>query len=165
MPHSVKSSSGDTASNYSFDLLRRMNSNSSTVDNNPANSNSNSNKPGVALSTSTRHSQPVHARKRSSAPPTELYANIYSDLIKTDEVDEFRFKHLGNRNSMIASYNNSAKQRTQYYEDQFQYKDNVNSSVRERVQRESPVVAELRTNVIVRLFFTLRVVSEGLTQF
>ena len=58
-------------------------------------------------------------------------------------------KHLGNRNSMMATYNNSSKHRVQYYEERFQHRDNGHGSVRERVQRESPVVAELRTNVIV----------------
>ena len=76
-------------------------------------------------------------------------ANAYASLIGKSEIDEFLQKHLGDRNTMIANYNNSAKQRTQYYEEQFQYKENVNSNVRERVQRESPVIAELRTNVIV----------------
>ncbi|CAK3802456.1 Hypothetical predicted protein [Lecanosticta acicola] len=152
MPQSLKTPSGDTPSNYSFDLLRRINSNSS---------NSDHNKPGLALSTSTRSStrssnrstqpQPAHAQKRSSAPATDLV----SDLIRGKEIDEFRFKHLGDRSSMIATYNNTSKQRTQYYEEQFQYKRNANSSVRERVQRESPVIAELRTNVIIKDEFTL----------
>lgn len=77
-------------------------------------------------------------------------ANAYASLIGKNDIDEFLQKHLGDRNTMIANYNDSAKQRTQYYEEQLQYKENVNSNVRERVQRESPVIAELRTNVIVR---------------
>lgn len=44
------------------------------------------------------------------------------------------------------------KYRAQYYEDQLRYKDGEVGTVRDRVQRESPVIAELRTNVIVRHF-------------
>lgn len=42
------------------------------------------------------------------------------------------------------------KTRAQYFEEQFQYKDNT-SAIRDRIQSESPVVAELRTNVIVSM--------------
>jgi hypothetical protein len=40
------------------------------------------------------------------------------------------------------------RKRAQYYEEQFAYKDDT-SSARERVSKDSPIVAELRTNVIV----------------
>lgn len=106
--------------------------------------------PGVAISTpgvkrdSTQSIQSIALSRGSTAA-----ASAYAQLIGKNDIDEFLQKHLGDRNSMIANYNNSSKQRTQYYEEQFQYKDNVNSNVRERVQRESPVIAELRTNVIV----------------
>ncbi|KAH0148371.1 hypothetical protein KCU86_g22352, partial [Aureobasidium melanogenum] len=48
-----------------------------------------------------------------------------------------------------------SKRRTNYYEEQFQYKGNGLGSVRERIEKDSPVVAELRTNVIVKDEFTL----------
>jgi hypothetical protein len=41
------------------------------------------------------------------------------------------------------------KRRTTSYDEQYQYKDNIYSTARERIHRESPVIAELRTNVIV----------------
>lgn len=47
------------------------------------------------------------------------------------------------------SYNDASKRRTQYYEAQFQYKENTVTQTRERVQRQTPVIAELKTNVIV----------------
>lgn len=107
------------------------------------------NKPGVAISGGRRDSrqsiQSINFTSRGSAAA----ASAYAQLIGKDDIDDFLQKHLGDRNSMLANYNNSSKQRTQYYEEQFQYKDNANSNVRERVQRESPVIAELRTNVIV----------------
>jgi len=42
-----------------------------------------------------------------------------------------------------------SRKRTQYFDDQFAYKDGSVSSTAERVRYESPVIAELRTNVIV----------------
>jgi hypothetical protein len=62
---------------------------------------------------------------------------------------EFLQKHMGARDSMLGSYDDQSKRRTQYFEEQFQYKDRVNGTIRERVLRDSPVIAELRTNVIV----------------
>jgi hypothetical protein len=44
----------------------------------------------------------------------------------------------------------TSRSRAQYYEDTFSYKDGVASSARERVTKDAPIVAELRTNVIVR---------------
>ena len=41
------------------------------------------------------------------------------------------------------------RQRMQYYEDKFAYKDDAASSARDRVTKDAPIVAELRTNVIV----------------
>ena len=131
MPHSTKGPS-DSTSTRSPDLLS------------PLPSPSFLNVPGVAVPYSNRSSFQSQARNRASLPGPDVYA----DLLGKTDVDEFMQKHLGDRNSMIATYNNSSKHRTQYYEEQFQYRDN-GSSVRERVQRESPVVAELRTNVIV----------------
>jgi len=42
-----------------------------------------------------------------------------------------------------------SKTRAQYFEEQFQYKDSSTSQARERVRKSAPVIAELRTNVIV----------------
>lgn len=42
-----------------------------------------------------------------------------------------------------------ARRRAAYYEEQFAYKDDSTSSARERVIKDAPVVADLRTNVIV----------------
>jgi hypothetical protein len=46
--------------------------------------------------------------------------------------------------------NYGSRRRTQYYEEQFAYKD-ATGSARERITKDSPVIAELRTNVIVWL--------------
>jgi len=45
----------------------------------------------------------------------------------------------------------TSRSRAQFYEDQFSYKDSIASSARERVSKDAPIVAELRTNVIVSL--------------
>ena len=50
---------------------------------------------------------------------------------------------------MATAYTSPSRQRTQYSDEQFHHRDNSDGSVRERVQRDSPVIAELRTNVIV----------------
>jgi hypothetical protein len=42
-----------------------------------------------------------------------------------------------------------SRQRAQYFEEQFAYKDGTTSSARDRVTKDAPIVAELRTNVIV----------------
>ncbi|KAI7041285.1 hypothetical protein KC362_g4888 [Hortaea werneckii] len=59
------------------------------------------------------------------------------------------------RSSMSHQYNTAGKHRSQYHEDQFRYKDSEAGSVREKVQRESPVLAELKTNVIIKDEYTL----------
>lgn len=132
MPHSTKGP-GDSTSTHSSDLLS------------PLPSPSFLSVPGIAVPYSNRSSFQSQARNRASLPGPDIYA----DLLGKTDVDDFMQKHLGDRSSMIATYNNASKHRVQYYEEQFQQKDNGSSSVRERVQRESPVVAELRTNVIV----------------
>ncbi|KAM3422587.1 hypothetical protein BST61_g78 [Cercospora zeina] len=86
-------------------------------------------------------------RDRSSLP---------AELAGSVDFGDFVHKTLGTRESvMAAACASPARQRTQYYDDQFHHKDNPNASVRERVQRDSPVIAELRTNVIVKDEFTL----------
>ncbi|KAF2874198.1 Tautomerase/MIF superfamily [Massariosphaeria phaeospora] len=48
-----------------------------------------------------------------------------------------------------------SRRRTQYYEDQFAYKEDSTSSARERVAKYTPIIAELRTNVIIKDEYTL----------
>ncbi|RMZ73101.1 MIF domain containing [Pyrenophora seminiperda CCB06] len=49
----------------------------------------------------------------------------------------------------------NSRSRAQFYEDQFSYKDGIASSARERVTKDAPIVAELRTNVIINDEYTL----------
>jgi len=46
----------------------------------------------------------------------------------------------------------TSRSRAQFYEDQFSYKDGMASSARDRVTKDAPIVAELRTNVIVSCY-------------
>lgn len=55
----------------------------------------------------------------------------------------------GKRTSLSMNGGPEAHRRMSSYDEQYRYKDNVYGSARERVHRESPVIAELRTNVIV----------------
>lgn len=89
-------------------------------------------------------SQDQNWQKRRSLPIADAYAH----LIAKGEFTEEAFNLMaGDRGSV--SLNGDSKRRTQYFEEQFQYKDNAVGGARERVQREAPVIAELRTNVIV----------------
>ncbi|KAK4545375.1 hypothetical protein LTR36_003555 [Oleoguttula mirabilis] len=96
--------------------------------------------------------QNPNAWKRTSSPIADAYADLIGNGGNIDEVVGSR--KAGDRSSM-GQYNNASKHRTQYYEDQFRYKDNEAGTIKERVQRESPVIAELRTNVIIKDEFTL----------
>ncbi|CBX99454.1 similar to MIF domain containing protein [Plenodomus lingam JN3] len=49
----------------------------------------------------------------------------------------------------------SSRSRAQFYEDSFSYKDGIPSSARDRVTKDAPIVAELRTNVIIKDEYTL----------
>lgn len=46
-----------------------------------------------------------------------------------------------------------SKKRTQYFEDHFSARDGPSGAARDRILRDSPVVADLRTNVIVCVIF------------
>ncbi|KAJ4373291.1 hypothetical protein N0V83_003585 [Neocucurbitaria cava] len=49
----------------------------------------------------------------------------------------------------------TSRSRQQFYDDSFSYKDGAVSSARERVTKDAPIVAELRTNVIIKDEYTL----------
>ncbi|RMY94899.1 hypothetical protein D0864_05441, partial [Hortaea werneckii] len=86
--------------------------------------------------------------KRASNSSGDAPANpLLSGSKSIDDIPAAR--KSAHRSSMSHQYNTAGKHRSQYYEDQFRYKDSEAGSVREKVQRESPVVAELKTNVIV----------------
>ncbi|PPJ53113.1 hypothetical protein CBER1_11628 [Cercospora berteroae] len=86
-------------------------------------------------------------RHRSSLPAERAGSANGGDVVQ---------KHRGTREAVMAAPDTSpSRQRTQSDDEQFHHQENPNGSVRERVQRDSPVIAELRTNVIVKDEFTL----------
>ncbi|KAK6407424.1 hypothetical protein LTR81_018025 [Elasticomyces elasticus] len=55
----------------------------------------------------------------------------------------------------LDQYSDASKHRTQHYQNQFRYKGGEVRTVRQWEQRESPLLAELKTNVIITDEFTL----------
>jgi hypothetical protein len=96
-------------------------------------------------------------RRRSTPGTADDYA-VADAIAQRGNLEELVQQQRLNSDGRSYSYNDAAKRRTQHYEDQFQYKDNAVTQTRERVQRQTPVIAELKTNVIVSaesLFTTL----------
>lgn len=71
------------------------------------------------------------------AGATVLVSERYGDQLSKDT------DAVGQR-----AQNYGSRRRTQYYEERLAYKD-ATGSARERITKDSPVIAELRTNVIV----------------
>jgi hypothetical protein len=89
----------------------------------------------------------------------------YSDLVVESNFEDNNLPHAmgGNRTSLSMNGSLDAKRRTTSYDEQYQYKNNAYSSARERVHRESPIIAELRTNVIVSIDAPMKVSGAKLT--
>ena len=122
---------------------------------------------GVALTSTPSHderarlpSQQERRDRRKSAPGNGVNgftgvngahrAAENDGIINNIEEAMLAQRKAVDRNSVRSySYTDASKRRTQYYEEQFQYKDQAVGQTREKVVRQSPVVAELKTNVIV----------------
>ncbi|KAK5166669.1 uncharacterized protein LTR77_008213 [Saxophila tyrrhenica] len=108
---------------------------------------------GVALTSTPSQDQQqktsvnANAWKRKSAPGSE-YADFVAGNSSTKDFGELlRLTQPGERGSgMSASHGDSAKRRSQYYE------EGAMDGVKER---QSPVIAELKTNVIIKDEFNL----------
>ena len=99
--------------------------------------------------------------QRSSLRVTQSY----SDLIAESNFKNNFPSHAmgGNRASLSMNGCLDPKRRTMSYDEQFQYKNNAYSTARERVHRESPIIAELRTNVIVSIDAPMKISGAKLT--
>jgi hypothetical protein len=77
----------------------------------------------------------------------------FETLPKPVQDVEHLVRHDDIRNNRPASRGEAkiggSRRRAQYYEEQFAYKEDATSTARERVIKDAPVVADLRTNVIV----------------
>ncbi|KAK4972629.1 hypothetical protein LTR28_011998, partial [Elasticomyces elasticus] len=93
-----------------------------------------------------------------SKPPSPV-AEAYNDLIGRSTITTDTTTHGagGDKQEMNGNYHaeHDSKRRTAYYDEQFAYKDGGSGTARERVQKDSPVIAELRTNVIIKDEYTL----------
>jgi hypothetical protein len=90
----------------------------------------------------------VISNRRKSAPGSHTYADVMEQGGPVQEGPILR-KGALKENRRSASYNEESKRRSQYHEEQFQSKDGVVGLSREKVQKQSPIIAELKTNVIV----------------
>jgi hypothetical protein len=95
---------------------------------------------------------PEHSNAPSQQSSLRI-AQSYTDLVgKSDLQSQAPPRAMGgHRTSLSMNGGLDPKRRTTSYDEQYQYKDNAYGSARERVHRESPIVAELRTNVIVSI--------------
>lgn len=58
-------------------------------------------------------------------------------------------RHAPASGHVVQHTGGGSRRRAQYYEEQFAYKEDSSSTARDRVTKDAPIVAELRTNVIV----------------
>lgn len=85
----------------------------------------------------------------SSLHTNDSYADLLSQASSQAHASSPTGAMGGNRTSANMNGALDAQRRATSYEEQYQYKDNAHGTARERVHRDSPVIAELRTNVIV----------------
>jgi len=92
-------------------------------------------------------------------------AHSYTDLIGEGDFQNENPQRAmgGNRTGLSMNGGLDPKRRTTSYDEQYQYKDNAYNTARERVHRESPIIAELRTNVIVSIDAPIQVPGAALT--
>lgn len=82
-----------------------------------------------------------------SSPSQLSFTSSPRSILETPGFDDSRLRAAASAGANIARP--YSRQRAQYYEEQFSYKDGTTSSARDRVTKDAPIVAELRTNVIV----------------
>lgn len=90
----------------------------------------------------------IISSRRKSAPNSHTYAEVMEQGGPVQEGPILK-RNADRENRRSNSYNEESKRRSQHYEEQFQYKNGLLGPSKEKVQRQSPVVAELKTNVIV----------------
>ena len=92
-------------------------------------------------------------------------AHSHTDLIGEGSVEANTPPRAmgGNRTSLSMNGSLDPKRRTTSYDEQYQYKNSAYNTARERVHRESPIIAELRTNVIVSIDASIEISGAMLT--
>ncbi|KAJ4362656.1 hypothetical protein N0V95_001364 [Ascochyta clinopodiicola] len=88
-----------------------------------------------------------------SSPSQLSFTSSPRSILESPAFDDSRLRPATSAGANIARP--YSRQRAQYYEEQFSYKDSTSSSARDRVTKDAPIVAELRTNVIIKDEYTL----------
>ena len=138
MPHSV---------NNSTSTGTKMSRPSSTSTYSASNVNANANQfPKQAGETTLL--APVSNETQALTSPSQLsFTSSPRSVLDAPAFDDSRLRSAASAGANIARP--YSRQRAQYYEEQFSYKEGTTSNARDRVTKDAPIVAELRTNVIV----------------
>lgn len=88
----------------------------------------------------------IRARKRASLPIVEAYADLIG---RGGNINAMLASRQPAMNNMRNVYDGVSKPGMLYYEEQVQYQPSGIGGARDRMEKESPIVAELKTNVIV----------------
>ncbi|KAF1947541.1 Tautomerase/MIF [Clathrospora elynae] len=99
---------------------------------------------------------PEKVGEQLSPSPSQFSFASSPQSVQDVEQDDSRLRTRGPAGDGIGPLRPiNSRSRAQFYEDQFSYKDGIASSARERVTKDAPIVAELRTNVIIKDEYTL----------
>jgi hypothetical protein len=91
---------------------------------------------------------PKQAGETTLLAPSQLsFTSSPRSVLDAPAFDDARLRPAASAGANIARP--YSRQRAQYYEEQFSYKEGTTSNARDRVTKDAPIVAELRTNVIV----------------
>jgi hypothetical protein len=102
---------------------------------------------GAQLQTDGQQQQ--HSRAGSSFSfPSSPHSGQADEQDGVDQLSSFSNAN-SRKNSRAYLGHRPVRSRQQFYEDKFSLKDAAGSSLRDRVTKDAPIVAELRTNVIV----------------
>lgn len=105
--------------------------------------------PGPDEVPSSRSASPVSLDDRSRSRELAEFTLQDDAADHRSSTQPFAYGAHGEQRTIATNHNfNISQQRSQYFEDAFAYKD-TGRSARERIQRDTPIIAELRTNVIV----------------
>ncbi|KAH7406936.1 Tautomerase/MIF superfamily [Phaeosphaeria sp. MPI-PUGE-AT-0046c] len=89
------------------------------------------------------------------SPSPSQFSFAESEQLASDGPRHMRPTTRGNTNGAGELRPATSRSRAQFYEDSFAYKEGHGSSARDRVTKDAPIIAELRTNVIIKDEYTL----------
>ncbi|KAF3050030.1 hypothetical protein E8E11_003798 [Didymella keratinophila] len=97
---------------------------------------------------------PISNETQALTSPSQLsFISSPRSVLDAPAFDDSRLRPAASAGANIARP--YSRQRAQYYEEQFSYKEGITSNARDRVTKDAPIVAELRTNVIIKDEYTL----------